>query len=334
MTKGRLNSQPLVVFILVCWNNKNILKECFESIRLQDYSNHVTVMVDNKSKDGSASFTKQQFGWVDVIEADTNLGFTGGNNTAITYALKKYPGVKYFVLLNTDARIQSNWLSTMVDFALMKPKGAEFQSITLDYYNHDVIDSAYIYISQNGSGTQAKCRTPLLGFTGPCRVFGANAGAVLINRQFLDEQPFKTLFDENLFMYLEDVDLSARATIMGWDNYQVPGTFAYHMGSASSGKNPGFSLYMTYRNNLAVLLKNIPLALVIKMIPSMITSDYRTVKHLKRIGQARNIKMLIKGRLVGFIRLPLFTIDILKMHHYKKTVSKEYIWQLMYKGSL
>lgn len=326
--------QPLVAFILVCWNNRDLLEECFEAIKRQDYDNYITIMVDNGSKDDSVNFTKKNFQWVNVIETNSNLGFTEGNNRAISYVLEKYPEVKYFVLLNTDARIRDDWLSTMISFALMKPKGAEFQSTTLDYYNHDIIDSTYIYLSRNGSGTQAGWRVPLSGSIGPFRVFGTNAAAVLISRQFLDTQPFKTVFDKNLFMYLEDVDLSARATVMGWDNYLVPGTFAYHMGSASSGKNPGFSLYMTYRNNLAVLLKNIPFILFIKMIPEIITADYRTIKHLRRISQGKNIKMVIKGRLIGVIRLPLFMPSIVKMHPYRKTISKEYIWQLMNQGRL
>lgn len=326
-------NNPRVAFILVCWNNQDLLQECFESISAQGYKNHVTVMIDNGSKDQSVEYARNNFPWVDVCEAGTNLGFAKGNNTAIKYAIKKYNDIDYFVFLNTDARIKPDWLSVLVSFAQQKPQGALFQSITLDYYDHSVVDSTHVYVSRNGSGTQAGWRTPYLGDIGPKKVFGVNAAAAMISCKFIKAQPFSKLFDETMFMYLEDVDLSARATVMGWDNYIVPGTFAYHMGSASSGKNPGFSLYMTYRNNIAMLTKNIPPRMLIKMSYGMFTADRHTIKHLRLIGQKESVKKLIKGRIVGAIRLPLYLPGIYKMRRYRKSVSSEYLWQMMKKGS-
>lgn len=321
-----------VAFILVCWNNQDLLGEGYESIKAQTYKDHVTVMVDNGSKDASVEFTKREYDWVDVYESGKNLGFAKGNNVGIAYALEKYPDIEYVVLLNSDARLKDDWLETMLEFAANKPKGALFQSTTLDYYNHEIVDSTHIFVSHNGSGTQYGWRTPYLGDTGPKKVFGVNAAAAMVSRSFLDHQPFANLFDNTLFMYLEDVDISARATTMGWDNYLVPGTQAYHMGSASSGKNPGFSLYMTYRNNIAVLAKNLPWSMLLKMSFSMLKADRHTIKHLKRTGQGKVVGKLIKGRLVGILRLPLYLPGILKMHRYRKSVSKEYLRQLMEKG--
>jgi GT2 family glycosyltransferase len=278
-------------------------------------------------------YTQKYFPWVDVLEAGANLGFAKGNNRAIEYAKSKYDDIDYFVLLNTDARIREDWLKVLLDFAAQKPLGALFQSTTLDYYDHSIVDSTHIYISRNGSGTQAGWRSPYRGDTGPKKVFGVNAAAAMISNDFIKAQPFKNLFDETMFMYLEDVDLSARATVMGWDNYLVPNTFAYHMGSASSGKNPGFSLYMTYRNNIAMLAKNIPLSMLFKMTYSMFTADRHTIKHLRRVGQKDSVKKLIKGRIAGAIRLPLYISAIYKMHRYRKSTSKEYLWRLMKKGN-
>jgi GT2 family glycosyltransferase len=318
-----------VAFIVVCWNNQTLLTECLESIQKQTYNNHVTIMVDNGSKDHSVSYTRNNFPWVNIYEAKANLGFAKGNNVGIQYALEKYPNLEYVVFINTDARLKEDWLGTMLEFAESKPKGALFQSTTLDYYDPRIIDSTHIYISRNGSGTQAAWRTPFAGYKGPRKVFGVNAAAAMISCKFIDAQPFSTVFDETMFMYLEDVDLSTRATVMGWDNYLVPGTLAYHMGSASSGKKPGYSLFMTYRNNIAVLVKNIPISVLFKMLPAIIRSDYHTIRHLRRSNQAEAVPMLIKGRVIGLFRLPLYTISIIKMSRYRRTVSRDYLWQLM-----
>lgn len=291
-------------------------------------------MVDNGSKDKSVAVTKKDYPWVEIHEAGSNLGFAKGNNVGIELLRKKYPELGYIVFLNTDARLRCDWLDVLLNFAGKKPTAALFQSTTLDYYDHQVVDSTHIYISRNGSGTQANWRMPFTNFIGPRKVFGVNAAAAMISCKFIDAQPFKTVFDETMFMYLEDVDLSARATVMGWDNYLVPSTFAYHMGSASSGKNPGFSLYMTYRNNIALLAKNIPATVFMKMLPSIIRSDVLTIKHLRRSGQGKSVPKLVKGRFVGFFRLILFIPGIMKMRPYRQKISKEYLWEIMSKGTL
>lgn len=325
-------TEPIIGTVVISWNNQDILGECFESLQEQDNKDHVTLLVDNGSKDDSVSFTKERFPWVEVYEARANLGFARGNNIGIEYLLQKYSSLEYIVLLNSDARLDSKWLSTMVPFAERKPMGALFQSTTLDYYNHDIIDSTHVYISRNGSGTQGMWRRLHLGENGPKRVFGANAAAVMVSRAFIEQQPEEHFFDTTLFMYLEDVDINARATVTGWDNYLVPGTYAYHMGSASSNKRPGFSLYMTYRNNIAVLCKNIPVSLLLRMLPHIIRADYHTMRHLRRTGKARGIYYLLKGRVIGFVRLPLFLPGVWRMRTARKTISKEYLWSLMKYG--
>lgn len=322
-----------VAFIIVGWNNIDLIDECISSIHKQNYSNTSIIYVDNASSDGSSQHVQEKYPDVTVIESETNLGFASGNNLGINKALENID-VSYIALLNTDATLAVDWTDKIVEFAKTKPKGAAFQTITLDYYNHNVIDSSHIFLSHNGQATQGSWRRPLPESSdiAPTQVFGCNAAAVIYSRAFIEAQPYEDLFDSKLFMYLEDVDVAARATVMGWGNYVVPGSRAFHMGSASSGKNPGFSLYLTYRNNIAVLAKNIPLRMVLRMLPSMMRSDRHTLRHLKKTGQSAVRSKVIKGRLIGLVRLPLFTTDIIKMSKYRKRIQKSYLWNLMRAG--
>lgn len=327
--KNNLNTCPLVAFIIVSWNNEDILPECLESISKQTYKNHVTTLIDNGSRDNTVNLIKKAYSWVNLVDTKDNLGFAKGNNVAIKKTFEKNHDVKYVVLLNSDARLDKDWLKLQIDFASKKPNGAIFQGTTLDYYNHNIIDSTHIYISRDGQGTQANWRKPYIGEKGPMKTFGSNAAACMISRKFIDEQPFRDqLFDERFFMYLEDVDLATRALVLGWDNYLVPGARAYHMGSVSSGKNPGFSLYMTFRNNTALLMKNMPTSIFIKMIPLVIRSDFHTIKHLYKNKQGSAAQKVIKGRIVGILRFPLY---LRKMIIMKKSIniSKQYLWHIM-----
>lgn len=325
------NKDRLTAFVIVCWNNQPLLDECLKSISEQTATNHITILVDNGSADNSPLYVKQHFPWVRIIEAGENLGFAKGNNLAINQALKD-EAVQSVVLLNTDARLAPTWLEIIQDFLANKPKAACLQGTTLDYYNHEVIDSTHVYISQNGQGTQGNWRKIYEADFGPKKVFGVNAAACLITRSFIEAQPFKNeLFDESFFMYLEDVDICARATVMGWDNYTVAKARAYHMGSVSSGKNPGFSLYMTFRNNAALLYKNLPLTTIIKITPRLVKGDIEVVKTLYKTERKSAIKKVIKGRLLGLVRLPLYMAKRRKIKQHLGA-SADYVEHLMTRG--
>lgn len=320
-----------VAYIILGWNNQDLLDECFDSIKQQTYSERLVVYVDNGSSDDSVEFVRKTYPEVRIIEIGRNTGFALGNNIGIASALKDKE-VEYIVLLNTDARLTPEWTQQIIDFAEMKPKGAFFQGTTLDYYDHSVVDSTHIFLARNGQGTQGSWRNYYTNEFGPKKVFGVNAAACLVTRKFLDAQPFgDKVFDEEFFIYLEDVDLSMRATIMGWDNYLVPGARAYHMGSASSGKIPGFSLYMTFRNNSAVLVKNLPLKLIFRALPKLIKGDIDTIITLRRTGHQQAISKVIKGRFVGFFRAFLYLGKRRKLAKVRQ-VDTELLWKLMDKG--
>lgn len=326
------NKNAKTAFVVIGWNNKKLLKGCFDSIDKQTYPYKQIIYIDNNSSDGSTEWVKQQYPEIIVLSQRKNTGFAKGNNIGIEEALKDLT-VGYVVLLNTDARLDPEWTKKIIEFAIVKPKGACFQGTTLDYYKHEVVDSTHIYVSRNGQGTQGNWRYYYNGELGPRKVFGVNAAACLITRDFIETQPFGgELFDENIYMYLEDIDLAARATVMGWDNYLVPGARAYHMGSASSkNRSSTYSLYMTFRNNSGMLFKNFPLRILIRMLPKLVRGDIDTLRTLWRRDQKKGMWQVIKGRLLGLARLPIFIRKRLKMRGYRQ-IGPEYLWLLMREG--
>lgn len=320
-----------VAYVVVGWNNEDILSQCVESIVTQSYPSKKIIYVDNNSKDNSVSLIKNKYPDVEIIQPGKNTGFAKGNNIGINFALND-PDVSHIVLLNTDAVLGKDWTKTLVNFSKLKPKGALFQGLTLDYYNHSIVDSTHIYVSRNGQGTQGNWRSYNFSDFGPKRVFGVNAAACLITRKFIEAQPFRNeLFDEKMFMYLEDVDLSTRAVIMGWANYSVREAMAYHMGSVSSGKNPGFSLYMTFRNNSALIVKNFPIRIIVRVIPKLIRGDLDTIKELRRRGEEKAVKKMLQGRFVGVFR-SVFFINKRGKVLFNKDISNKELWRLMRRG--
>lgn len=292
-------------FIIVCWNNRDLLEECFQTIYEQSSKDYSIICVDNGSSDDSIEYIRQNHPSVTLIENKKNDGFAIGNNIGIANALED-DSCSYIALLNTDARLGKDWLQELVKFAESHPKGASFQSPTVDYYDHTILDSYGITIDTSGRAMQLGYRTPVSKLKNR-RVFGVNAAACLYSRTFLETQPFGAdYFDSDLWMYLEDVDLAARATMMNWENWFVSRSLAYHMGSASSGKNPGFSVYMIYRNNLPLLIKNLPLGILLKALPGVIATDTLTILKLVKSKNVATAKAILKGRLASIRLIPLF----------------------------
>ena len=334
MKRINKESNGAVAYVIVAWNNKDLLDDCLESIDKQDYDGEKQIiLVDNASTDGTVEYIKKEFPYIKLLSESENHGFAKGNNLGINYALQDR-GINYIVLLNTDARLDKNWTSVLVDAIKVRPRTAMAQSITLDYYDHNIIDSTHIYISEYGQGIQSSWREPIEnGYeAAPHKVFGCNAAAMIITRNFIEEQPFSDLFDETMFMYLEDVDLATRATVMGWDNFIIPGTRAYHMGSISSTKkDPSFSLYMTFRNNLGLLIKNLPTKTLFVILFRMIRADRASIRHLRLTGRSKAIPAIIKGRLAGLLFIPIFIAKRNKLKPYR-VINKDYLWRLMERG--
>ncbi len=306
--------QPHVSFVILGWNNRNLLDECFSSIKFQTYSNFSIVYVDNGSTDGSVEYVKNTYPEITIVKIAKNMGFAVGNNIGIKEALKS-KDCQYVALVNTDATLSNDWLDTLVSFAIVHPHAGSFQTPTYDYYDHATLDSYGITVDRYGRamqlGYRSKEEVPDTRI-----VFGTNAAAALYSRDFLDAQPFGDEYlDADMWMYLEDVDIAARATVTGWNNWLVSSSAAYHMGSASSSKNPGFSVYYIYRNNFPMLYKNFPFPILVTMIPGLIVTDLRTILGLIRGRNRVALKALIKGRLSS----PLL---LLKMHRKRILLGK------------
>ncbi|MFU0784636.1 MAG: hypothetical protein ACFWT2_16345 [Thermoanaerobacterium thermosaccharolyticum] len=80
---------PLVYIILVNYNRYKDTIECVKSIRRINYKNYKVIIVDNALTNDSVKLLKENLDDCIIIESNKNLGFSGGNNIGIKYALKK-----------------------------------------------------------------------------------------------------------------------------------------------------------------------------------------------------------------------------------------------------
>jgi len=95
--------QPKIFVIILNWNNWPDVLECLESLKDNDYPNYQVVIVDN----GSDQKPQTPNSDIKIIYNKENLGFSGGNNVGIKYALEN--NADYVLLLNDDTIVSKDF---------------------------------------------------------------------------------------------------------------------------------------------------------------------------------------------------------------------------------
>ncbi|KKR54680.1 MAG: hypothetical protein A2079_07335 [Geobacteraceae bacterium GWC2_48_7] len=107
-----------ISIITANYNGLKYLEPLFNSLKNQTYQNFEIIFVDNNSSDGSVQFVEKKYPEIKVVQNKTNLGFAGGNNSALPYC-----DGEYVALINNDMVADPRWLEEMHN-ALIREKAA------------------------------------------------------------------------------------------------------------------------------------------------------------------------------------------------------------------
>lgn len=258
----------MIDIIIPNWNGRNLLKTCLDSLQNQSFHCFHIIVVDNGSTDGSVSFIEQQYPQVDIIALPENRGFSAAVNCGIRASTNKW-----IMLLNNDVEVEHRCLSYLARVCGEEPEYDFFALKMIDFQERSMIDGAGDCVLRGGVGY----RQGTMEFDDEIYrikrdVFGACAGAALYRRSLFDTVG---LFDEDFFAYLEDVDLNLRAVRAGKKCCYLPEAVIYHIGSASTGsKINSFTVRLTTRNNVFVVLKNYGPLLFVRFLPSFLIYQF------------------------------------------------------------
>jgi GT2 family glycosyltransferase len=135
--------------------------------------------------------------------------------------------------------------------------------------------------------------------TQPYDVFGPSGGAALYRRAMLDEVG---LFDEDYFIYLEDVDLAWRGQAAGWRCAYVPKASVYHVHSATMQEGSPFKNYLLGRNKWWTIIKDYPAPQLLTYGPLILAYDLMAV--VFGLVTRRDVYGL-RGRLAALRSMPI-----------------------------
>ena len=162
---------------------------------------------------------------IEIIDSETNTGFSGGHNAA--YEASKQWGADYLYLLNQDGSLDKDALREVVKYAENHPNCALVQSRIMLANNPSKLNSCGNVLHFLGYGySDGYLKTPEEANNDLLPHFFLSGAALLIRTKHLNELGY--LFDSYYFMYHEDVDLSWRARLKGFELGYAENSVAYH----------------------------------------------------------------------------------------------------------
>ena len=262
--------------------------ECVNSVKDSILEKEITleiIVVENGSNDGTKEKLKSLNG-IYLLESEINLGFSGGNNLGIKYAMKAKADC--ILILNNDVFIDNHAISHLLKASthadIVSPKiyfakGYEFHK---NKYREDDLGKVIWY-----AGGQIDWANIIGSHLGVDEVdvgqhntekkidFATGAG-VLVKREVFEKIG---LFDDKYFLYLEDMDFCVRAKKAGFKIIYEPKAVFWHKNAQSSGGS-GSELqdYYISRNRLLFAFKYAKIKTKLAVLKQLITQTASPIK--------------------------------------------------------
>ena len=269
-----------VSIIIPNYNGGSFIRDCIDSLKIQSYRDFEIIVVDNDSKDGSADIVENEYKDVRSKRLDQNYGFSRAVNEGL-----RMSGSPFVLLLNSDTRAEEGFVEALVGTIKRDDRIFSVASKMIQMKDPDKLDGAGdLYSAFGWAYARGKGRSSA-GYTREARVFAACGGAAIYRRSILDEIGW---FDEFHFAYLEDTDIGYRARIMGYRNIYCPEARVYHVGSGVTGSRYNdFKIRISARNNMYVIMKNMPALQVIINLPFLLAGFMIKALFFIMIGHGR-----------------------------------------------
>ncbi|MCB1082253.1 MAG: glycosyltransferase family 2 protein, partial [Chlamydiia bacterium] len=237
----------MTVYVVVLnWNGKDDTLTCLESLA-QMTSPHQTVVVDNGSTDDSVSMIKKTFPDVHLVETGENLGYAGGNNFGVQFALDQ--GADHIFILNNDTTVEPTIIEAFLKRDLPLQGGSARlmkDKERLDHLGGNWNPELGVF-EMIGKGARADAWMAPIALDYVC-------GVAL----FVKAEVFRKigLFDPRFFLFWEESDFCHRAKKEGIIPTTCPEAILYHKVSASFTGGKPHTTYFWWRNRLLWIEKN------------------------------------------------------------------------------
>ena len=204
------------------------------------------------------------------------------------------------MLLNNDTEPDPAWLAELVQTIVVHPEAAIVTSKMLLFDRRDTLHTTGDLMGIDGIPRNRGVWERDSGqYDEKVAVFSGCGGATAYRK---DVWQALGGFDEDFWMYLEDVDFGFRARLMGWEAVYAPGALVYHHLSASGGDV--LASYYVGRNTIWTIAKNMPRGLLMRHWPEIVGAQVKIAIDALMNVRGKAAQARLRGQLAGVLGLP------------------------------
>lgn len=324
---------PLTTLIIIHYGRVGLLRDCISSLSFIEGLDVEVLILSNSPRDTELEALIKEHPDKKFIFAETNLGYAGGCNRAITEA-----SGKYLFILNNDVVLGSDCLTPLVraceldgSIGLAQPKILSMKQ--RDYFEYSgaaggLMDrygypfaAGRIFDEVERDRGQYEVKT---------EIFWASGAALFARKSVVLEAG---LMDADFFAYMEEIDLAWRIHLLGYKVIYVPEAAIYHLGSAGMERKGARHLYLNHRNNLVMVLKNYSAGTLFRVLPARLVLEAATMAYALLRENPLRAKAIIKALLNVARELPAILRERKKVQA-MRLVDDKVIQKKMYDGSI
>ena len=262
-----------VAVVILNYNGRKFLEE-FLPVVIERSGNLAEIWVaDNQSIDDSVSLMKEHFPDVNLIINEENGGFSKGYNDALA-KIK----AEYYVLLNSDIEVTENWIQPVIDLMDSDKTIGACQPKILSYHDKEHFEYAGAsggFIDKHG---YPFCRGRVFQvlekdegqYDDAREIFWATGACMFVRAEVYHKLGG---LDNDFFAHMEEIDFCWRLQNNDYKVMVCPSSSVYHIGGGTLPKSSARKTYLNFRNNFALLYKNLPSNRLFKVIALRLILD-------------------------------------------------------------
>jgi GT2 family glycosyltransferase len=265
------------------------------ALQCQTFSDFEVLLADDASTDNSVAFIEEHYPAIRLIVNRRNLGFVHSCNIAVDAARGRM-----VVLLNNDTEPEPTWLAELAKIICANPQAAIVASKLLLFATRTQLHTTGDTLSFDGiphnRGVWEKDHGQ---YDNQEQIFSGSGGGSAFRRDVWQQLGG---FDEDFWMYIEDVDFGFRAQLAGWQAVFAPQARIYHHLSATGGGT--LASYYVGRNTIWMIAKNMPTALLLRHLPEIVGAQLAVAVDALRNIRGAAARARLRGQVAGLLGLP------------------------------